>query len=127
MDVEKLLQMMREIEDGDRLHAPSYLKREIFEAIERGEENQRRGRGKRRFEFIGYSVEVGLVTAAAVAFVFLVPFHRLSGFGTGFDREKYAEKREEISVTVSDFTKKIVTFGNFFSMKEKEINEEDEK
>ncbi|MBR1702779.1 MAG: hypothetical protein IJ716_12565 [Lachnospiraceae bacterium] len=136
---EELWKLIQELESGELLRAPSYLKREILDALPEEQpetrlETQRAGKSRfrRNLEWFGYALEVGAVTAAAVALVLLVPVQEERG-GIEPDEvyavrsaqeeerwEREAEARQQISDAASDLTKKIVTWGSFLLPDEEE-------
>ncbi len=88
--------------------------------------NKRRNRIVRKLEWIGYALEVGAVTAAAVALVFMMPDDdRLlwerreaqaeSEWDFRYDGQWEQENkvRQQISDATSNLARKIVTWGNF--------------
>ena len=98
-----------------------------------GVRNKRRNRIVQKLEWIGYALEVGAVTAAAVALVFMIPDDdRLLGdrrdvqeankWGFRYDEqwEQENELRQQISDATSDLTRKIVTWGSFLLPGEEE-------
>ena len=98
-----------------------------------GVRNKRRNRIAQKLEWIGYALEVGAVTAAAVALVFMIPDDdRLLGerrdvqeankWGFRYDEqwEQENELRQQISDATSDLTRKIVTWGSFLLPGEEE-------
>ena len=98
-----------------------------------GVRNKRRNRIAQKLEWIGYALEVGAVTAATVALVFMIPDDdRLLGerrdvqeankWGFRYDEqwEQENELRQQISDATSDLTRKIVTWGSFLLPGEEE-------
>ena len=167
IDDAALWKMIQEIEDGELLRAPAYLKQEILDAVEEAQTVQENARNrreqnasgqkastqsqryrtggnklKRRLEWIGYALEVGAVTAAAVALVLMMPVQDQNmgwdmGWNMGwneveqdpfttwdprYDRqwEEKAEARQQISDAASALTEKIVTWGSFLLPGEEE-------
>lgn len=144
---EELWKLIQELESSELLRAPSYLKREILDAlpeaqsemqsetqpeIRAGTQRAGRSRFRRNLEWFGYALEVGAVTAAAVALVLLVPVQEeRSGIEpdeayamhSAQEEERWqreAEARQQISDAASDLTKKIVTWGSFLLPDEEE-------
>lgn len=154
-----LWKMIQEIEDGELLRAPAYLKQEILDAVEEAQTVQENARNrreqnasgqkastqsqryrtggnklKRRLEWIGYALEVGAVTAAAVALVLMMPVQDqnmgwneveqdpLTAWDPRYDRqwEEKVEARQQISDAASALTEKIVTWGSFLLPDEEE-------
>ncbi len=109
MDDKALQELIDEIENDEKqlIHAPSYLKTQILEAVE--ETALRR----RKRKLLLYSLEVGAMTAAAIAILIFSPFGtgsgRLDSDGMADDRARTAAA---ITETASDITRKVVTFGS---------------
>ena len=98
-----------------------------------GVRNKRRNRIVQKLEWIGYALEVGAVTAAAVALVFMIPdddcllgerrdVQEANKWGFRYDEqwEQENELRQQISDATSDLTRKIVTWGSFLLPGEEE-------
>lgn len=126
MDDDKLWQMIDEIEHGGKLHAPPYLKEEIFEHIAERESEKRRGKIKKKVFFWGYVLEVSAVTAAAIAFLFTAPLYEMQDYFTNSKQKKYTAAKEQFSDTALDITEKMVTCWDFF-LPDKNVEKENSK
>ncbi|MBR2122140.1 MAG: hypothetical protein IJ930_04290 [Lachnospiraceae bacterium] len=109
MDDKALQELINEIENDEKqlIHAPSYLKTQILEAVEET------ALPKRKRKLLLYSLEVGAMTAAAIALLLFSPF----GTGSGrLDTDGKADDRAQtvaaITEKASDITRKVVTFGS---------------
>ena len=126
MDDKQLQQMIQEIEAGEKLQAPSYLKGEILAAITEKKAKPAKSRLGKKLELFGYALEVSAVTAAAIALIFMAPIQELAGIRADSNWEADAQTKQKISYAVSNVTEKIVTWGNVLLPNEKEIIKEEE-
>lgn len=73
MPEEELEQLIQEVEEKNMLSAPSYLKNEIMEQIHQVHKKEKHKDIQRKLSLLLYSMEVGVVAAAAVLLLFLIP------------------------------------------------------
>ena len=110
----ELMQLIQEVEQGDMIPAPFYLKQEILHKVRK--EEARQAARSAKIQFITYSCKVALATAAAIAVLLLAPsqFRNTTG---NLDREpvrteKISKKIEAKSYFVSEslmkFTNKVI-------------------
>lgn len=70
---EELEKLVLDVEAHSMLSAPSYLKDEIVEQVVQEQKREKQKRIHKKLSLWLYSAEVGLVAAAAIAFMFLIP------------------------------------------------------
>lgn len=82
MSDEELEQLILNVEAHSMLSAPSYLKDEIMEQLMSDKKAERKKYMRKRLSLWLYSAEVGIVAAAAILLLFLLPTESI-------DIEKY--------------------------------------
>ncbi|MCR4585420.1 MAG: hypothetical protein K5686_06800 [Lachnospiraceae bacterium] len=112
MTDKELERLIAGIESEELLHAPANLKADIFERIERSEEEAKTRKRNKKLGFVVYALEVMAVSAAALALIILQPLGRGALFAEKND-EKWNYVNEEISGPVLEWTGRIVSLGNF--------------
>lgn len=111
---DELVQLIQEVEQGNMIPAPFYLKQEILHKVR--EEEARQAARSAKIQFITYSCKVALATAAAVAVLLLAPsqFRNVTGnmYREPARTEKISKKIEAKSYFVSEglmkFTNKVI-------------------
>lgn len=73
MPDEELEQLIQEVEEKNMLSAPSYMKNEIMEQIYQVHKEETHKNLQKKLSLLLYSMEVGVVAAAAVLLLFLIP------------------------------------------------------
>lgn len=98
MPDEELEQLIQEVEENGMLSVPSYMKKEIMEQIHQVHKQEAHKDIQRKLSLWLYSMEVGVVAAAAVLLLFLIPVDR----GDNGNIDRWAGREQE---TVSAMSK----------------------
>ncbi|MCR5800137.1 MAG: hypothetical protein K6G69_08685 [Lachnospiraceae bacterium] len=128
MDEKELQRMIEEIEQGEMVKAPGYLKQEIFDRIDEQEKEKVRKIRNKKLNFVLYTIEVAAVSIAAVILVFMVPMlHRDDNIGKS--NNYYTEQiHKTLDEDVAKYTDRFVNWMDYVGpviddIKEEYINE----
>ncbi len=101
---EELSSLIAQVEEQELLRAPSYLKAETMEAIARSSDSKRKSLERipakkeafggfygvrSRLKLLGYSVQVGVVSAAAIVLLVLFPMEKFTARMQTFETEPF--------------------------------------
>jgi len=128
VDEKELQRMIEEIEQGEMVEAPGYLKQEIFDRIDEQEKEKVRRIRNKKLNFVLYTIEVAAVSIAAVILVFMVPVLNRDD-NIGRQNNYYTEKiHKTLDEGVGKYTDRFVNWMDYVGpviddLKEEYINE----